>query len=228
MTKSGDQRPVYSVCVATYRRPDMRRNLLQSLLGQELDEAADYEIVVVDNDAELSAETVVREYCKSHPGVVRYFTQPQKNIAITRNVAVAEARGRFLFFIDDDEIAAPRWMQRLIDCQRTFEADAVFGRIIPHFPEESPDWVRSTFFFNRHCQATGTPSRRRCSGNCMVRADLLAALDGPFDLRYGLTGGEDSQMFARLSARGAPRFVDCYEASHRVPDIGAHDLGMAA
>jgi succinoglycan biosynthesis protein ExoM len=159
----------------------------------------------------LSAETVVREYCKSHPGVVRYFTQPQKNIAITRNVAVAEARGRFLFFIDDDEIAAPRWMQRLIDCQRTFEADAVFGRIIPHFPEESPDWVRSTFFFNRHCQATGTPSRRTCSGNCMVRADLLAALDGPFDLRYGLTGDEYTPMFARLSARGA-RFVDCYEA----------------
>ena len=158
------------MCVATYRRPDMLGNILQSLLGQEFDEAADYEIVVVDNDAELSAEPVVREFCKRHPGVVRYFTQPQKNIAITRNVAIAEARGRFLFFIDDDEIAAPRWMQRLIDCQRTFAADAVFGRIIPHFPEESPDWVRSTFLFNRHCQATGTPSRRTCSGNCMVRA----------------------------------------------------------
>ena len=211
MSTTGDRIPTYSVCIATYRRPEMLRDLLQSLLNQVLDEAVDYEIVVVDNDAELSGEAGVRRFAEAHPGILRYFAQPLKNIAITRNLALAEARGAFLFFIDDDEVASPRWMQTLIDCQRAYDADAVFGRIIPRFHDACPDWVRSIFLFNRHCAPTGTPSRRTCSANCLVRADLLAALDGPFDERYGLTGGEDTQMFARLAARGA-RFVDCYEA----------------
>jgi succinoglycan biosynthesis protein ExoM len=102
---------------------------------------------------------------------------------------VAEARGSFLFFIGDDEVASPRWMQTLIECQRAYDADAVFGRIIPRFHDACPDWVRSIFLFNRHCAPTGTPSWRTCSANGLVRADLLAALNGPFDERYGLSRG---------------------------------------
>ena len=52
--------PDVSVCIATYRRPEGLRRLLESLEAQALPEDFSVEIVVVDNDPP-SAEPVVME-----------------------------------------------------------------------------------------------------------------------------------------------------------------------
>jgi len=118
-----------SVCVATYRRPDGLRELLESLEAQELDESVRLEILVVDNDPP-SAETVVRDHGDRSRHLVRYFTQPEPNISLTRNVAVAAAEGDLVWFVDDDEIAEPQCGQRLLDAMRDFDADVVFGPVL--------------------------------------------------------------------------------------------------
>ena len=45
----------------------------------------------------------------------------------------------------------------------------------------------------------------------MVKASLLKTIPGPFDARYGLTGGEDVYLFAQLYRAGA-KFVSAREA----------------
>ena len=52
---------------------------------------------------------------------------------VRRNAGFANARGRFLALIDDDEQASPDWLAHLTRAQRTCDADVVFGPVYPEF-----------------------------------------------------------------------------------------------
>lgn len=198
------------VCVATYRRPALLARLLQSLHDQQLPEGTDLAVIVVDNDPEQSAgATVQAAIDRGWP--VRYFTQPEKNISLTRNVAVAQATADLIAFIDDDETAPPRWLAHLLRTLQTTEAAAVIGPVQGELPPDAPAWVRSGGFFDAQVQATGSQSLRGTTNNALVRRRLIPDPQHAFDPAYGLTGGEDTDFFERLKTRGG-RLVWCQEA----------------
>ena len=58
---------------------------------------------------------------------------------------------------------------------------------------------------------TVVPANRLRFGNVLLRASVLAQHREPFDPAYGLTGGEDGDLLARLVNAGA-RIVWCDEA----------------
>lgn len=200
-----------SVCIATYRRPALLGNLLSSLASQKLPPNVTLEIIIVDNDAGQSAAPVAREYAETAAHPVQYHVQPEKNISITRNLSVAKARGTFLLFIDDDEVATPQWVQNLYSTICETEADAVFGRREPYFPENTPSWLRKREFYYPEIGPSGSRARYWYTSNCIVRAELIKKMDPPFDPAYGITGGEDMHLFHRLHRQGA-KLVNCREA----------------
>jgi succinoglycan biosynthesis protein ExoM len=200
-----------SVCVATYRRAERLRALLADLVGQQV---LPFEIVVVDNDHEASARPIVEERRRlGAPCPIHYDVQPEKNIAITRNRTVAAARGDWLAFIDDDERAPPAWLAQLADAARCHAADGVLGPVVPILPAAAPAWIQRGSFYSWARMPTGVvvPLNRLRFGNVLLRARLLAADRAPFDPAYGLTGGEDGDLLARLVGAGA-HIVWCDEA----------------
>ncbi|HWY23287.1 MAG TPA: glycosyltransferase, partial [Nevskia sp.] len=144
--------------------------------------------------------------------------QPQKNIAITRNRTVELARGRWLAFIDDDERASPDWLRRLVEAAERDDADGVLGPVLPEVPPDAPAWIRRGRFYDWPRQPSGTvvPRNRLRFGNVLLRGELLGDRAASFDPDYGLTGGEDGDLLARLAERGA-RIVWCDEAAVREP-----------
>lgn len=209
---------LYSVCIATYRRPALLRTLLESLRKQELPADVELELVIVDNDAACSAEAVVCDEAHRSRHAIRYDSQPIQNISLTRNRTIENAAGRFLLFIDDDERASSRWVANLVATRDAYGADGVFGPVLPEFDESAPAWIRNSDLLAFTVPQTGAQATATWSGNCLVKADLLKTRAQPFDPRYGLTGGEDTHLFDRLTREGA-RFVYCREAVvwERVP-----------
>lgn len=206
-----------SVCIATFRRPDGLRRLLDSLAGQVLPPDLQLQIVVVDNDGDdPAAPRICEEFRNDHPDLeVIVGVEPVQNIALTRNRGVALATGDVLAFIDDDETADPHWIARLIEIRERYEAECVFGRVTASFPPGTPTWVAELDLFNRPSPPTGSDARYTQTSNCLVRADAMAAHDrdgeGPFDPAFGRTGGEDTDLFERMRAEGAS-LVAAYEA----------------
>ncbi|HZR34925.1 MAG TPA: glycosyltransferase family 2 protein [Nevskia sp.] len=203
-----------SVCIATYRRTPRLAALLDDLAQQEL--PAD-EVIVVDNDPLGSAGAVVGAACRAAPPHrLVYAVQPHKNIAITRNRTVELAGGRWLAFVDDDERAPPDWLRRLVEAAERSGADGVLGPVLPEVPPGAPAWIRRGRFYDWPRQPSGTlvPRNRLRFGNVLLRRELLGA--APFDPAYGLTGGEDGDLLARLAAAGAS-IVWCDEAAVREP-----------
>ncbi|WP_281784613.1 glycosyltransferase family 2 protein [Sinimarinibacterium flocculans] len=205
-----------SVCIATYRRPERLRVLLDDLIVQR---RPPHEVIVVDNDAEGSARAVVDvARGRGLPFALHYEIQPQKNVAITRNRSVALAQGNWLAFVDDDERAPPAWLGDLAAAAARFDADAVLGPVLPLLPDSAPPWLRRGRFYDWARLPTGSvvPVRLLRFGNVLLSAEVLLTQAQVFDPAYGLTGGEDGDLLARLTQAGA-RIVWCDEASVTEP-----------
>lgn len=200
-----------TACIATYRRPEGLRRLLESVEQQELGDDIALDIVVVDNDPESARNEVERFATKSRFPVL-YLTQPEPNISITRNVAVAAATGELIWFVDDDEIASPACLSLLVEALRTYDAAGVFGPVLPEFDGPVPEWIRQSSAFNRPIGVTGRKSFGYRTSNTLVRAAVLTEIPGPFDPEFGVSGGSDSLLFRALAERGH-RFIDSGEAS---------------
>ena len=121
---------LYSICIATYKRPELLKKLLESLSKQKIPESVEIEVIIVDNDKSESVKEVVVKAGKELGLYLRYFTQPINNLSLTRNVSVAEAKGEYIFFIDDDEIASAEWISYRYNSLFKYDADAVFGRVV--------------------------------------------------------------------------------------------------
>ena len=200
-----------SCCINTYQRPDLLKKLLLCLINQTVPDNISYEIIVVENDLAKNSRYVIDEIKLNTKIPIKYFLQPEKNIALTRNKAIAEATGEYILFIDDDEYADKQWIYTSIECIKKYNADAVFGKVLSYFDTSTPDWIKNNQMFQRQTQISGTTPNYTRTGNCIIKAEILKLIPGPFDLEYGLTGGSDSHLFSLLFNKGA-KFVYCDES----------------
>jgi glycosyltransferase involved in cell wall biosynthesis len=208
------QTPEVTIVVPTFRRPDLLRRTVLSCLGQRVAGGSGYEILVVDNDPEGSARTVVEALDTGHVPL-RYVHEPRPGISHARNAGFAHARGRLLALIDDDERASPDWLRHLTGTMQAHAADVVFGPVYPEF-ERPP--ARDRAFLDRFYTyalpaPTGTPVGERSTNNALIDRRCVRR-EAPFAIELGLTGGEDTLFFGELRAEGA-RMVWCAEAAVR-------------
>jgi len=204
------ERPDISVCIATFRRPDGLARLLTSLARTKLPEGVSSEVIVVDNDAAGDARSRALEACAA-AAEARWLVEPEQNIARARNRALSEARGTWIAFIDDDEVAEEGWLAAYWSEAARDAADGFFGPVRPILAAPEKRWLDLATFFGRPEHATGTPVRVAdlSTSNALLRRSLFA--DRRFDPAWGRSGGSDLELFERLLASGA-RFVWCADA----------------
>lgn len=205
-----DPLPHISVCICTRRRAEQLACLLKKLDGQETGGLFEFSVVVADNDAERSAEPVVRAGALRVP--VRYCVQPQPNIALTRNAALAQAKGDYIAFIDDDEFPVPCWLLELFKTLRRYQSDGVLGPVVPRFQTPPPRWIARGRFFDRPTHPTGfrIGGSEGRTGNLLFRREIIEGMDPVFRPRFG-GGGEDRDLFRRWMAMRR-EFVWCNQA----------------
>ena len=210
--------PTISICICTFKRLAMLRGLLESI-ARNLRANVPCEVVVVDNDHAASAREIA-ESPMSSAMPVRYFVEPEQNISRARNRCVLEARGDWLAMIDDDEIPEPEWLIDLYGCALELDADAVFGPVKPIYAPNCPRWIIDGGFFEKGHASTGTPvaTGQARTSNVLLRRDLVASMDEPFNPDFGLSGGEDSFLFEGLLLDGSRLFwCDGGTVSENVP-----------
>jgi len=97
-----------SVCVVNWNCRDVLRNCLASLEAQE---GVRLEIIVVDNGSgDGAADLVAREF----PGAVLIRNATNRGFARGNNQAAQVARGRYLFFLNNDTVVPPDAVGRLL------------------------------------------------------------------------------------------------------------------
>ena len=214
--------PEVSVIIPTLRRPKRLAGAARSVLAQAGVPPDAVELLVVDNDPAGSARETVEQLGSAAPFPVRYVAVPEPGIANARNAGVAAARGTLIVFIDDDEEAPPHWLAALVEAERRFDADVVFGPVRARVPESISTHRR---YFERFFSRTGpdeaglTGGYHGC-GNSLLRRAALPNPVLPFAAERNEVGGEDDLLFAQMQARGA-RFAwapDAWVWEEAVPE----------
>jgi succinoglycan biosynthesis protein ExoM len=199
-----------AICICTFQRPAGIRALLDSLVDQVLSRRGRVVVVVVDNDPAAGAGEVVR----AHPIQATYLHEPVPGIAQARNRSVEAALpvADWLFFVDDDEQVSPEWITAFEHHIARTGARVVSGPVKSVFPPGTPNWILQGGFIQLPTFLSGPWAGPPNAGNTAVDAQLFR--DSPalrFSPEYGLTGGEDTELFTRLGKRGVA-FEYCAEA----------------
>jgi GT2 family glycosyltransferase len=180
------QAPYFSVCIITYRRPDLLAKCLERIApGRQTLDAANYEVVVSDDCPEGSARQVV-----ANGGFARWVKGPEQGVAANRNNAAQAARGEWIVFVDDDELPEPDWLEKLHEAAVSGTWDVIEGRVEP------VDYPDSVFWYAPTVRQGGL----FCTANLAIRRELLVKLGG-FDQRLRVSH-EDVELGGRIVASG--------------------------
>lgn len=208
----GDTKVHISVCVCTFKRPDLLQRLLDALRKQRTDGLFTYSVVVTDNDRTESARATVEAFAANSGIEAKYGMEPTPNIALARNLVVRNARGEYLAFIDDDEFPNDDWLLVMLKACQSYNVAGVLAPVLPHFETTPPAWLVRAGFYDRLRHETGfiMSWQESRTGNVLIRRNILDGIDQVFTPAFG-AGGEDQDFFRRMNAAGH-KFIWCDEA----------------
>lgn len=115
-----NEAPLFSIVVTTYNRPRLLKDALVSINEQSL---RDFDVVVVNDHGE-SVEHLLGDY--DFP--ITYLRQGyNQGPAAARNAAHHLARGRYLVYLDDDDLFLPEHLQTLASALEEHPGEVVYS-----------------------------------------------------------------------------------------------------
>lgn len=192
-----------TVCICTYKRPEMLFKLLSEIEKQSTENEFSISIVVVDNDYSKSAQSAVSSFMGISRLKIVYVCEEEQNIAIARNRAINQAEGQYLAFIDDDEIPEPDWLLCLFRHCLALQADGILGPVLPYFETPPPEWIIKGKIFERPSHPSGHQLnwKETRTGNVLFRREIFLYPENHFNPIFG-SGGEDRDFFKRMIEKG--------------------------
>jgi glycosyltransferase involved in cell wall biosynthesis len=133
-----------TVGICTWNRAGLLRQALAALARVELPPRLEWEVLVVDNGSRDATPAVVREFRDRLP--IRTVSEPEPGLSNARNRCVAQARGAYILWTDDDVLVEPGWLREYALAFDRFPAAAVFGGPVrARFEGERLPWIAAAW-----------------------------------------------------------------------------------
>jgi glycosyltransferase involved in cell wall biosynthesis len=197
-----------TICIPSYKRPELLRKLILSIVDSRLNKSliSDVNIVVVDNDSLMTAESTVIELKEKFHNTYKidYFSFPIKGLANVRNELLRKSlilNPDFIVFIDDDEYASPEWLNNLVETIIVNKGDLAVGPVKSVVDSNVSKYL--SCWFHRRDYPDNAKLNFTYTGNLIIRTESLLKHNIWFDNRFNKTGGEDSYFGQQMLKRGA-------------------------
>lgn len=130
-----------SVVIATHNRVNYLEKAINSLNNQSL-EKSDYEIIVVDNASSDRTREMIEERML-YSANLQYIYEAKRGTNFARNSGLYKALGKYIAFMDDDAIASPQWLERIVHAFETIvpTPGIVGGKVSPIWETAKPSWI---------------------------------------------------------------------------------------
>lgn len=184
--------PRFSVIIPTYNRATLLNEALVSVFGQR---CTDFEVLVVDDGSTDQTAEVLLEFA----GRIRVLRQANRGPGAARNTACEHARGRYLAFLDSDDLWFP-WTLESYDRAATDAGEPAFiagkpaqFRTRDQLSAVTASAVSAAVFADYF--DSGDQWRWYGASSFVVRADAFRAVNG---FTNDWINGEDADLAMRL------------------------------
>ncbi|MEB5933436.1 glycosyltransferase [Pseudomonas mosselii] len=205
------EQSLFSIILTTYNRPQLLKDALDSIARQS---CRDFEVVLVNDNGD-PVESLLVDY--EFP--ITYIRQGRNGgPAAARNAALKLARGRYVVYLDDDDLYLPEHLQALAKALTDHPDSVVYTDAV--FIQETIAAGKRTEVAREHRYPHESYSRERLLVNNYIPVNTfacpraLALAVGDFD--EALAGLEDWDFLMRLSARSAFHHVHCQTVQVRM------------
>jgi len=103
--------PIISIILPTHNRPKLLEEAIESIISQNI---TDWELIIIDDN---STPAVNNQYIQEKFGekiqVLNHVTS--KGGAEAKNTGIKAARGKYIAFLDDDDLYAPNYLKNAIE-----------------------------------------------------------------------------------------------------------------
>lgn len=120
-TKDNNDSPTLSVIIPLYNCQRFICQCLDSIYAQGME---DCEVIVVDDGSTDNSRDLVAGYAVAHTNLV-LINQENSGVAMARNTAIECARGKYITFVDADDMLVDGSLRRLVDIAKSYDADMV-------------------------------------------------------------------------------------------------------
>jgi glycosyltransferase involved in cell wall biosynthesis len=209
-----------SVVICTYNRAEFIKESMESLHVQTLAHSA-FEVIVVNNNSTDNTAAICRQFIAEHPDFqIRYLEEPKQGASFARNTGAKKVRSPLLCFMDDDAIAEPDYLERIVNFFLQHPAaGGLGGRIIPKYIPQEPVWMShfvSSLVGNFDYSETVcefSANKYPLESNMIIRKIDFDAIGGFNEALPGVVGtlrigGEGKDFFFRLKALGRKIYYD--------------------
>jgi len=225
---SGREGPEVSVVILNYNGASWIRRCLESLKAQTLFDRL--EVIVADNGSEDGSDLLAQEAMVGW--ATGRFIQHGSNLGFCEgnNRAALEARGRFLFFLNNDTWLEPDCLEILLQTVKGEGADAGTPLML-NYEDDSVQSAGAAGFdvFGWMSFAAAQPRAGEIFvvGGCcyLIRRELFEELDG-FDARFYLYAEEYDLSWRLWLAGGRAVVVPGARLHHRTAALEADGSGV--
>jgi glycosyltransferase involved in cell wall biosynthesis len=130
-----------TIAIPTYNRCQSLAATLTGLAAQDVPATVTVEILVIDNNSTDETRATVEAFM-ARDSRFRYSFEKVQGISPARNRALAEARGEWIAWTDDDIEPNPDWLRLIVAAIAAHPGCALFGgKVLPKNAELFPGWL---------------------------------------------------------------------------------------
>jgi len=134
-----------SFVILTWNSEKYIKGCLQSLIDDLKGSLFSYEIFLIDNGSQDGTRRIIKAFKDLHPlNIKPIYLKCNKGTTFSRNLALRQAKGRYLLIMDSDIEVSPGVTQSLVD---TLESDSRIGIVVPKLVYPNGKLQKSTDVF---------------------------------------------------------------------------------
>lgn len=164
--------PSVSIIIPTYNTaPALLKRSVKSALAQECLS----ELIIVDDGSREQIASYLDDVSQRSSKKITVIHKPNGGVSSARNVGIDVANGKYVAFLDADDVLFPRFLEQATETIEKYDTDIVFGCMEYSFTSGKSKLMGNPELGNTVCVITGKQMRSLMGS--LFNADALARID---------------------------------------------------
>ena len=207
-------KPIFSIIIPVYNRPEEIDELLASISAQEYDEP--FEVCIVEDGSSEKSDLIINKYTSELS--IQYFETENTGPGSSRNYGMTKATGNYFIILDSDVILPNNYLAEITKQLEKKYTDAFGGPDAAH-PSFSVLQKAINYSMTSFLTTGGIRGKKKSVGKFQPRSFNMGLSQKAFDITKGFSNmraGEDIDLSFRLWEQGLEtQLIDAAYVYHK-------------